>query len=372
MKVKKIRRDMGCRLNILLGMSYASQLEKFNNKNHLPEAWFWLAKSADVEAGKAIPAQFWGRELVIYRGDDGQVRAFDAYCPHMGAHLCDGKVEGKSLRCPFHFWKFSESGNCEEIPCQSDTRNVPNLKKYKVGEKYGLIWLWTGDADDRETIPVIPELTPYELDWTHGNQFVKNCHPNVVMINAIDAQHFNSVHNLIVNLNMDAKVLSPRTIQFSNTTPMPTKNFFLRWAARFYKKALTYEMTYWYGNTGSVMVGPDFLHFYILFALRPTVDGLTEGQTLLVTKKRAGLFGALTNQVLLFATKLVGNYFAKGDTVIFSRIRFHYQTPVKADRAIIQFIEHYEKQKEAPGWSQQVKPSISDGLKFHHAETTLL
>lgn len=353
-------------------MSYSSQLRKFNNKNHLPEAWFWLAKSSELKPGKAIPAQFLGKEFVVYRGEDNRIRAFDAYCPHMGAHLCDGKVEANSIRCPFHFWKFAETGNCEEIPCQNDTRNVPALKKYKVSEKYGLIWIWTGAFADTEEVPVIPELKFFELDWSHGNQFVKNCHPNVVMINAIDAQHFNSVHNLIVDLNMDAKVLSPRTIQFSNTTPLPPKNFFLKWAARFYQKALTYEMTYWYGNTGSVMVGPDFLHFYIIFALRPTLDGLTEGQTVLVTKKRAGLLGALTNKVLLFATKLVGNYFAKGDTIIFSRIRFNYQTPVRADRAIIQFVEHYEQQKEATGWISPDKTLDHDAPKYLHAEMTTL
>lgn len=29
-----------------------------------------------------------------------------------------------------------------------------------------------------------------------GSCFQKNCHPNVVTIDAIDAQHFNTVHNL--------------------------------------------------------------------------------------------------------------------------------------------------------------------------------
>ena len=359
-------------LIMLLRMSYASQLEKFNNPEHLPEAWFWLAKSAEVKLNRPIPVQFWQKDIVLYRGEDGDVHAFDAYCPHMGAHLCDGKVEGNSIRCPFHHWKFSSGGDCEEIPCQSDTKLIPALKKYKVKEKYGLVWIWTGAADDREEIPVIPELAEFELDWSHGNQFVKNCHPNVVMINAIDAQHFNSVHKLIVDLNMAPKVLSPRAIQFSNTTPMPRKNAFLRWASQFYEKALTYEMTYWYGNTGSVMVGPDFLHFYIIFALRPNADGFTEGQTVLVTKKRSGFFGPMVNIILLFATKLVGNYFAKGDTIIFSRIKFKYQTPIRADRAIIEFIQHYEKQKEATGWSRSRMSSVSDVPQLRPVEMTML
>lgn len=324
-------------------MSYADTLSQFSKKEFLPEGWYWLLTSKDLPRAAARPVNFAGRELVVFRGEDGLVRALDAHCPHMGAHLCDGKVEGDSIRCPFHFWKFNAEGRCVEIPAQKETRQVPQLKSYPVQEHYGLIWLWTGGLEDIEPLPVVPELRGLELDWTHGNSFVKNCHPNVVMINAIDAHHFRSVHQLVVDLVMQPKVLSSRCIQFSNTTPLPQKNILLRWASRFYSKALTYEMTYWWGHTGSVMVGPDFLHFYIIFALRPTADGRTEGQTILVTPKRR--LGWLLNPVLLFLTKLVGNYFAKGDTMIFSRIRFQFQTPIRADKAILDFVEHYEKQK---------------------------
>jgi hypothetical protein len=81
--------------------------------------------------------------------------------------------------------------------------------------------------------------------------------------------------------------------------------------------------------------------------LRPTMDGTTEGQTVLLTKRRTGFFGALTNRILLAATKVVGNYFAKGDTVIFSKIKFNLRTPVSADQPILEFASHYEKQRAA-------------------------
>ena len=45
-----------------------------------------------------------GQFLAIYRGEDGQVYALDAYCPHLGANLGLGKVCGNSLECPFHAW----------------------------------------------------------------------------------------------------------------------------------------------------------------------------------------------------------------------------------------------------------------------------
>lgn len=336
-------------------MAYFDKIKQFGVKGFLPEGWYWLMRSREVKRGKAYPVKFLDLDLVLYRGEDGEVRAFDAHCPHMGAHLCDGFVEGNSIRCPFHFWKYDELGKCTEIPAQRETLNIPGLNAHKVREAYGLVWLWAGNQEDTEPIPVVPELAGVALDHKLGASFTKNCHPNVVMINAIDVQHFRSVHQLVVDLDMKVTPLSPRCIQLSNTTSVPEKTFILKFARKFYKKALTYEMTYWWGHTGSVMVGPDFLHFYIIFALRPTLDGKTEGQTILVTRKRPGLLGTLINPILLFATKLVGDYFAKGDTIIFTRINFQYRTPIRADKAIIDFIEHYEKQKEAVNYSKHTE-----------------
>lgn len=326
-------------------MEYADRLKQFGNPEFLPEGWFWLCTSKSLKKSFARPVRFWNHDFVLYRGETGRPVLLDAHCPHMGAHLCDGSIEGDAIRCPFHLWKFNANGTCVDIPAQKECRHVPPLKSYRVEEAYGLIWVWTGEHDDREPVPVIPELRGHDLEWTHGTPFTKSCHPNVMMINAIDAQHFKSVHNMIVNMDMRSTRISGRCVQFSNTTRMPRSNWFLRFAGRFYKSALTYEMTYWWGHTGSVMVGPDFLHCYIIFTLRPSSDGKAEGQTILVTRKRA--LGWLLNPVILFATKLVGNYFAKGDTVIFSRIKFKFRTPLKADKTIIEFVEHYERQKRA-------------------------
>lgn len=348
-------------------MSYADKIKKFGHPEFVPDGWYWLLTSDEVKVNQARPARFLNYELVVFRGEDGVIRILDAHCPHMGAHLCDGKVEKNSIRCPFHFWKFNEDGLCEDIPALREPVKVEKLGKYKSYERYGLIWLWYGDADSTESVPVVPELMNFELQSSLGKPFKKECHPNVMMINAIDAHHFRSVHNLVVDLEMEPKILSPNCIQFSNTTSMPQKNWFLRWATRFYAKALTYELTYWWGHTGSVMVGPDFLHFYIIFALRPNLQGQAEGQTILVTKKRPGIHGAIFNKFVLYLTKLVGNYFANGDTLIFSRIKYQFKTPIKADKPIIDFIEHYEKLSQS-GFAKkekELKPCFPNAPTSH-------
>jgi phenylpropionate dioxygenase-like ring-hydroxylating dioxygenase large terminal subunit len=316
----------------------------FNNAEKIIEGWYWAIPSRWLRHKRARAFNFFGRELVLYRSEAGRVHALDAYCPHMGAHLAEGKVEGEAIRCLFHYWKFNSQGRCTEIPCQDNCSFVPPIQTWQVEETYGLIWIWAGQ-ETAQGLPFVPELENQSCDYLLANRFVKACHPNVMMINAIDAQHFNSVHHLPVELHLEPARLSPGCIQFTNTTAIPRTRWWTRLLARFYRKRLTYDLCYFFGSTGTVTLGPDFLHFHIMFALRPTKDGGSEGQTILLTKKRDGFFGKLLSFVLLMLTRVVGAYFAKGDTLIFKTIQFNLRTPIKADAAIIQFIQHAEKQR---------------------------
>lgn len=335
--------------------------EVFGDFETLVEGWYWAIRSKDLKKGKIKPVTMLGRELIAYRGDDGVARVMDAYCPHMGAHLAEGRVDGQGVRCFFHHWKFAKDGECVDVPCQK-TPAKANVRTWPAEEKYGMVWVWTGEHP-RHPVPYIPELKDCEEDSGFGNAFEKGCHPNIVMVNAIDEQHFHSVHplasSLADGLHFDIKPYNENCLIFDNDKPVPDTNLLTRFLSRFYAGALTYRMVYWNGSTGSVTVGPDAFHFHIIFALRPTANGSAEGQTLLVTKMRKGLLGWLTNRVALFITKVVGNYFAKGDTQVFQTIRWNFKTPIKADRPIIQFNKHLKKQKRVSwGLWESIEPDV--------------
>ncbi|MGP1385175.1 MAG: aromatic ring-hydroxylating dioxygenase subunit alpha [Thainema sp.] len=314
----------------------------FNHPDRFIEGWYWALRSHRLKANQVKAVTVQGRDLAIYRDRNGHVTALDAYCPHMGAHLAEGKVEGEGLRCFFHNWKFDTTGQCVDSPALRKPA-AACVRSFPTAEQYGLIWVWTGD-EAKAPVPFPPELEEVECDAAFGRRFEKNCHPNVVMINAIDAHHFNTVHNLPLDVVFTKEVKSENAIAFHNTTRGGEDSWFVKLIRPFYKNAVTYSMCYWFGSTGTVTVGPDFLHFYIMFTLRMLADGRTEGQTVLLTKKRRGLSGWLFNRLLLWLTAQVGNYFAKGDTQIFQTIKFNFQTPTEADRSIIQFVQHVEEQ----------------------------
>src|SRR4051794_19961277 len=82
-----------------------------------PTGWFAVAKCADVPPSGVAPLRYFGRELVLFRTAAGDARVLDAHCPHLGAHLGHGGcVEGESIRCPFHGWRFDGAGACVAVP----------------------------------------------------------------------------------------------------------------------------------------------------------------------------------------------------------------------------------------------------------------
>lgn len=314
----------------------------FAKPGRVVEGWTWAFASRELRKGQVRGLRLLGRDLVLWRGMDGEVRAADAHCPHMGAHLKEGRVDGNGIRCFFHNWRYDATGALDDVPCL-DRAPAVQLTMWPVAESLGLIWVWPGEHPTRKP-PFVPELEDEDCDVHVLPMFTERCHPNVMLINAIDEHHFNSVHALPVELSMQTEVVDDTTIAFANINRPREAHPIAKVLQPFYKGPLTYKMCYHSGNTGAVTVGPDMAHFHILFALRLCDDGSTEGRRILVTRKRSGLHGKLLSGVMLGLTNVVGDYFADGDSQVFETIRFDFAVPTKADHAIIDFVRHIEAQ----------------------------
>ena len=226
-------------------------------------------------------------------------------------------------------------------------------------DRYGLIWVWVGLGDATPgPLPHVPGLDPETWRARLGGTFTRQCHPNVLLINAIDAHHFNAVHNLPVDIRFQTKRLSSEVISFRNTTRGGDASRFVQLIQPLYQNEVTYHLHYWYGNTGTVTLGPDFLHFYLMFALRPaavpTADSTVEGQIILLTPDRPGIASLCFNLLLLQITQWVAAYFAHGDRKVFDSIHFDFKVPLAADSAILDFIHHVDRQPAVTWQSWQL------------------
>lgn len=167
-----------------------------------PRGWFVVGWQDDLGPGDVKPMKYFGQDLVAFRGEDGGVRIFDAFCPHLGAHLgVGGTVVENSIRCPFHAWRFGEGGSCVEVPYAKRIPPKARVRAWTVREKNGLIFVWhdpKGGEPDWE-IPDIaecddPEWTP----WTHHIMEIKT-HPREIVENVADKAHFPRVHGTHVD-----------------------------------------------------------------------------------------------------------------------------------------------------------------------------
>ncbi len=314
----------------------------FNNPERFVEGWYWVMPSKNLRVGKVKAVTVLGRELAIYRGKDKRVVIVDAYCPHMGAHLAAGKVEGNELRCFFHHWKFDDQGFCVDIPCFNEPISV-RLKTWPTDEKYGMIWVWTGEVP-KQPLPFVLELENKECDAIFGSYFLVNSHPNTVMINPIDTQYLNKVHKLKSEINFEKQEINQNAIVFTNTTLNRGKSFLEQLIGRFCQN-IAHNICYWYGSTNILTFGPDFFHVHIMIAVRLLAGGKSEVQVILMSKKRQGIFGWLYNRVVLWLTKVVGRNLIQAKLKIFEKIKFDLTTPIKADQSIMQFVNHLERQK---------------------------
>ena len=61
-----------------------------------------VGELADGE-GKTVSV---GGKLVAVFREGGRYHAIDDVCPHMGASLAGGHVEGGVVTCPWHAWRF--------------------------------------------------------------------------------------------------------------------------------------------------------------------------------------------------------------------------------------------------------------------------
>ena len=57
-----------------------------------------------------------GEDLLVYRNSEGRVFCVEGNCPHRGAALYYGFLEEDGIRCCYHGWKFSETGQCIDMP----------------------------------------------------------------------------------------------------------------------------------------------------------------------------------------------------------------------------------------------------------------
>jgi len=148
--------------------------------------WYLVALESEL-TGELTPVDIGPVPLVLVAGEDDRVRAFDAICPHQGAHLgYGGRLDARSIVCPFHGNKVTLGAPVGSEYCVDEypTLGYGGMIFVRLSAEYdhGLAALLDTLIDDHLFVPF--NCTPVAV----AGEFV--------IENAFDSGHFRPVHGV--------------------------------------------------------------------------------------------------------------------------------------------------------------------------------
>ena len=112
---------------------------------YLQNAWYMAAWSSEV-GEKLLRRRLCGQPTVLYRLRNGSVTALTDRCPHRFAPLSKGERRGDTIQCAYHGLTFDASGHCIRSPFSDKVPNGAAVRAWPTVERYGIVWIWAGDA----------------------------------------------------------------------------------------------------------------------------------------------------------------------------------------------------------------------------------
>ncbi len=97
----------------------------------LPSWQFVCHQNELPAAGDYVTLDLWRDSVIVMRGSDGHLRAFQNACRHRGARLLDGNGHcERHITCPYHAWSYELEGQLARVPAE---RTFQSLDKLSLG-----------------------------------------------------------------------------------------------------------------------------------------------------------------------------------------------------------------------------------------------
>jgi renierapurpurin 18,18'-hydroxylase len=152
-----------------------------------PDHWYPAAWSNELLPGTTFATQFAGEPIVLVRPENGALFALEDRCAHRQVPLSKGTVDGCTLRCCYHGWRYDASGRCIDVPYLKG--KLPNgVRRYAAVERNGVIFVWPGQSPPSDPPAQIGAAAlPGYKTRRFGGQV--GCHYSFMHENLMDMNH---------------------------------------------------------------------------------------------------------------------------------------------------------------------------------------
>jgi nitrite reductase/ring-hydroxylating ferredoxin subunit len=252
--------------------------QAFANPSVVSQSWYPAMRSRTLEPRAIRSFELGLRRIAVYRDDEGGVHAMEARCPHLGADLAKGGVEGDAIRCAFHHWSFGANGNCRDAPGHLRPP-VRRARIFPAVERWGFVWIFNGP----QALFGLPEPAD-----AHAWRAVAlpsqrlNCHPHLALANGLDLTHYETLHGMRFSHPPSLSVTAPYEVSVE-MRGRPTAQFW-RWVSGTRRREIVARFTTIGGSLAwSAVSSP--IPFHVIFTGRPDRQGRCVTRTIFLFRR---------------------------------------------------------------------------------------
>jgi len=156
-----------------------------------------LAEELPENDSAPVRVKILSERLIAFRDSDGRYGLMDEFCAHRGVSLWFGRNEESGLRCAYHGWKYDVTGQCVEVPSESDNGNFcanVKLRAYPLVKVGDILWTYMGDPAKRPGLPEF-EFANVPEDQTFTSKRWQESNWLQAFEGGIDSSHVSWLHS---------------------------------------------------------------------------------------------------------------------------------------------------------------------------------
>ncbi|HEX6510807.1 MAG TPA: aromatic ring-hydroxylating dioxygenase subunit alpha [Chloroflexota bacterium] len=169
--------------------------------------WHPVATLSQMRDKYTKKVRLLGEDLVLYKDLSNTFGLVDNFCPHRRMSMIYGVPEERGLRCAYHGWLYSETGQCLEQPYEEVEdpegrfKDKVCIKAYPVQEMAGLLFAYLGP----QPTPLLPRWDVYTMEGMVRDigYAVLPCNWLQCQENSLDPVHLEWLHVRFANYVLD-------------------------------------------------------------------------------------------------------------------------------------------------------------------------